>query len=721
MDGIGFKNMKVFKDEHWFDFKKITLLTGTNNSGKSSIINAMQMLQENLQGVKLNSPIDKFARTEFRLVTNQNKYGSISNFVNKKNSENFLDFLGDNSTLPKRKPGFEFSLKKKRIKYNFYIEITEGIESVGRLKSIEAKDVKTNQEIFSLEIINREENNLRCTYKINYKYFVNDFRNKCTNTIKFNKKRKKLDDLLEKVNNGTISINKFENFAKDISSEFSVYIKLDESINSENPNNTYYSYFIYENPFGGEEKVFDETGVLFLKNKNRKIQLGHIPSIQEFESLFLNFYKRGVFKFDVFFNEDIIQKDEFETLICEYYQQDKDKAYYNLSNDLLTIFSNTTWDFSEELPGFLTNTTSLIKDYLLCHTDFGFSTSFLEYTLKNSKGGYDTYNYVRSLYSVQKVIENQNREIKKLSDNGFFNEIYTKLSEFVTTYFFITNNDRPGHLMDEKFYSFSFVDFDVFSLIENDIIDKIVEFNVELNNEFVSSSRFEAKRSYNFNDKSDFTSLLQKIELLNGVAKTNCLSFINKWVKEFEIADSLILKPDIDTGNFKAYLSIKNNYMLLADYGLGTNQLLPVIFSLAIHHYEYNDLETEEMVNRTVVIEEPESNLHPAMQSKLANLFVDAITEFILIIIIETHSEYLIRKLQYLVAKNDSTISSDDILIYYFNKPDHPMVLNNKLSQVMKIHLDKKAILSEEFGTGFFDEVDNIALELFLLRSNQKN
>ena len=39
MEGIGFKNMKVLEEEQWFDFKNITLLTGTNNSGKSSIIN----------------------------------------------------------------------------------------------------------------------------------------------------------------------------------------------------------------------------------------------------------------------------------------------------------------------------------------------------------------------------------------------------------------------------------------------------------------------------------------------------------------------------------------------------------------------------------------------------------------------------------------------------------------------------------------------------------
>ena len=61
MKGIGFENMKVFKKAQYFDFKNITLLTGTNNSGKSSIINAMQMLQDNLKATN----IDELLKTEF--------------------------------------------------------------------------------------------------------------------------------------------------------------------------------------------------------------------------------------------------------------------------------------------------------------------------------------------------------------------------------------------------------------------------------------------------------------------------------------------------------------------------------------------------------------------------------------------------------------------------------------------------------------------------------
>ena len=70
----------------------------------------------------------------------------------------------------------------------------------------------------------------------------------------------------------------------------------------------------------------------------------------------------------------------------------------------------------------------------------------------------------------------------------------------------------------------------------------------------------------------------------------------------------------------------------------------------------------------TVIIEEPEINLHPAFQSKLADMFVEAAKVFNIQFIIETHSEYLIRRLQYLTAKKD--IKTDDTVIYYFTHPE---------------------------------------------------
>jgi AAA15 family ATPase/GTPase len=47
LKGFGLENFRVFKDYTWFDFAPITVLTGPNNSGKSSLIKALLLTEEN--------------------------------------------------------------------------------------------------------------------------------------------------------------------------------------------------------------------------------------------------------------------------------------------------------------------------------------------------------------------------------------------------------------------------------------------------------------------------------------------------------------------------------------------------------------------------------------------------------------------------------------------------------------------------------------------------
>jgi predicted ATPase len=228
-------------------------------------------------------------------------------------------------------------------------------------------------------------------------------------------------------------------------------------------------------------------------------------------------------------------------------------------------------------------------------------------------------------------------------------------------------------------------------------------------------------RTYSFEDGTDLTNLLKELEKTDKTVKNTCLDFINKWLKEFDIAEELILISDEDTGNFKIFLKQDKKKISLADYGLGTNQLLPIIFALSLHKYGWKDVYQETIISKTVIIEEPEANLHPSMQSKLAEMFIEATNKFNVKIITETHSEYLIRKLQYLVAKKDSNIESENIVIYYFYKPSNELVKSKKVNQVEKIEIDRFGRLTKEFGGGFFDEADNSAVELFLLNQYNKN
>ena len=48
-------------------------------------------------------------------------------------------------------------------------------------------------------------------------------------------------------------------------------------------------------------------------------------------------------------------------------------------------------------------------------------------------------------------------------------------------------------------------------------------------------------------------------------------------------------------------------------------------------------------------------------------------------------------------------------------------VVSQEVNQVEKIEIDQLGRLTKEFGTGFFDEADRIAIDIFLLNQSQSN
>ena len=81
-----------------------------------------------------------------------------------------------------------------------------------------------------------------------------------------------------------------------------------------------------------------------------------------------------------------------------------------------------------------------------------------------------------------------------------------------------------------------------------------------------------------------------------------------------------------------------------------------------------------------VIIEEPEMNLHPKYQSLLADLFLELSERYGFRFIIETHSEYMIRKTQ--VEVKNSRYESPEALnalnpfqVLYFPQNESPRSL----------------------------------------------
>jgi hypothetical protein len=194
--------------------------------------------------------------------------------------------------------------------------------------------------------------------------------------------------------------------------------------------------------------------------------------------------------------------------------------------------------------------------------------------------------------------------------------------------------------------------------------------------------------------------------------------FTNLWVRKFRIGDEIFF----NTHGVHTEIQIKKNgkYFNLSDEGLGVSKLTPIIINIINIAHKCSDPGALQM-GATLLLEEPEGGLHPALQSQLAEFFYDAYKKFNIQFIIETHSEYLIRKLQFLIGSNKSQLNIDDVVIYYFYEPSNPLVLNNNVKQVEKIEIDELGRLTKEFGTGFFDESDKIALDIFLLQQSQSN
>lgn len=184
--------------------------------------------------------------------------------------------------------------------------------------------------------------------------------------------------------------------------------------------------------------------------------------------------------------------------------------------------------------------------------------------------------------------------------------------------------------------------------------------------------------------------------------------FILKWMQAFRVGKDY----EISSVGGEAHLvKIQNSdgqWVNLADKGMGSIQLMILLFRVATKMAEAGIGFGKKTVNSLLIIEEPEQNLHPMLQSKLAEFFYSLNKDYGFRFIIETHSEYLIRKSQVLIAGEH--FASDEELkkkapfkVIYFPG-------DGKAPYDMLYRTDGK--FSNEFGTGFFDEASNLVFDI---------
>lgn len=96
----------------------------------------------------------------------------------------------------------------------------------------------------------------------------------------------------------------------------------------------------------------------------------------------------------------------------------------------------------------------------------------------------------------------------------------------------------------------------------------------------------------------------------------------------------------------------------ITDVGFGVSQILPIIL-LCFAAPE----------GSTIILEQPEIHLHPAVQSGLADVIIDAYRSRRIQVIVESHSEHLLRRLQRRVA--DETLRPTEVGLWFCESNGH--------------------------------------------------
>ncbi|MCU0445276.1 MAG: AAA family ATPase [Microscillaceae bacterium] len=590
---IGLKNFRVFEDTQ-LDIRPITIITGANSSGKSSVFKALMLLEENAK---------KHNLAKLTFESGGHILGSFESVRNRYHNEN-------------DKIGFTF-------KGNF----------MGLTTSISYTYTQDkNNGILSSSVIlaNTKEAFIQISQKDSH--YVLEFNGNCIAESNFdfgNLIKELFNDQLEKI----VTIEKlyqaqekilFDEIEQNAESNLTEQReKLEQSLKQKiiELENTYNQLI---NQTSDEDEKDRLNKELYEKKEGEERQTWFV----DFEEIKQKYIEQ-------------VKKEKSQRLkdgIGEQYRQD---VIYQVQKNIIIeqLKKSKIEEQSIDLRKWVQN----FKDSFLISESIG-------------ENPLNTYSAEFSLEAEDYVVDNLLRlDIRR----AIYEYIIIKYINLLTK--FITFTHLPAvRGKQERIITFS---------NQNDVLESTI-----LN-----------LLQKNYNSES------QELEKIQKFIRKWLSNSIDKEKRKFEIGYDIKIEP-IDGGSVILKIlqeEADTEGRNLADFGLGISQLLPIILTCVTAQ-----------PNTLICIEEPETNLHPKFQSMLAEMFVDAHKTFGVQFALETHSEYLIMKLQELVLETSgySKLEHNKVIIYYFKK-----------GEVLHTYMDEFGNIDESiFGEGFFDVVPNL-------------
>lgn len=313
----------------------------------------------------------------------------------------------------------------------------------------------------------------------------------------------------------------------------------------------------------------------------------------------------------------------------------------------------------------------------------------------------DFYKMLNRVYDLlYHKIKGLKNKLIKVTGNKNIKVVYSELGKQL-----LLNQDHFDDF-SQKYNNYNYFENLFSSLVRSSKLDNQLR---ELH--YISANRSNQKRVLSNKSDNDIDEIIMEFTKRKYINK----NFIDNCLKILNIEGELVVER-FENLISAVYIKTNERKLSLSDLGFGLSQVIPIILKAHNLSQDKKSVSKTLMNSKTLILEEPEANLHPNLQSKLAEVLVYVRETFNIHFIIETHSEYFIRKLQYLTAKGN--LKEKDSVIYYFNDDKY---VSKTEPKVKEIFINKDGGLTDSFGPGFFDESTKLQFDLIKLNKQQLN